>query len=117
MQSTPEVTIRPVEPADAEPLAHLHVRVWEDAYGGLVPAQVFAERRATLPARVERWRTIIATSPARTAVADHAGSVVGFVSVGPPREEVARVSRVDDLGTELRMVRRNRPGPGGVAAP
>ncbi|GAA4130140.1 hypothetical protein GCM10022215_43560 [Nocardioides fonticola] len=82
------VTLRPLTPDDAEALALLHVEVWEAAYGDLMPASIFVERRATLPERVERWRLAATTSPARTIVAiDDAGRLVGFSSDGPSRDE------------------------------
>lgn len=82
------VTLRPLTPDDAEALALLHVEVWEAAYGDLMPASIFVERRATLPERVERWRLAATTSPARTIVAiDDAGRLLGFSSDGPSRDE------------------------------
>lgn len=86
--SAPAVTIRPVSTDDADALALLHVEVWEAAYRGLMPEHVFTERRAGLDARAARWRTIIATSPARTlvAVADD-GRLLGFSSDGPGRDD------------------------------
>ena len=66
---TTAVSLRPVLTSDAEALALLHVEVWEAAYRGLMPEHVFTERRAGLGARADRWREIIATSPARTLVA------------------------------------------------
>jgi ribosomal protein S18 acetylase RimI-like enzyme len=81
------LVLRGARDEDAERLAVLHVEVWEQAYTGLMPDQVFADRRATLPQRTERWRTIIADSPAPTTVAVLDGRIVGFGSAGPPREE------------------------------
>jgi GNAT superfamily N-acetyltransferase len=81
------VTLRPIEPRDAEAAARLHIAVWEEAYDGLVPARMLAERRAGLDERIERWRGIIDGSPATTTVADHAGELVGFASVGHARDD------------------------------
>ena len=80
------VTIRGAVVEDAEALARLHVDVWEDAYTDLMPAAVFEERRATLPERADRWRRILLEAPSRTTVAEAAGGLVGFASVGPPRD-------------------------------
>ena len=86
MTAAPGVTIRTVLAEDAEALADLHVDVWEAAYTGLIPARVLQERRAALPERVARWREIVARSPAQTTIAESATGLVGFISVGPPRD-------------------------------
>jgi GNAT superfamily N-acetyltransferase len=82
-----EVRIRAIAPDDAEELARLHVDVWEDAYADLMPATVFEERRTTLPERIDRWRRVIAEAPSRTIVAESSSGLVGFASVGPPRDD------------------------------
>jgi len=64
----------------------LHVDVWEDAYRGLMPDGVFAERRANLSARVDRWRINLATSLAITTVVQSPTGLIGFASVGPGRD-------------------------------
>lgn len=87
MSALSDVTIRAIEAADAEPMARLHIVVWEEAYDGLVPARILSERRKGVDKRVEQWRQIIASSPATTIVAEHAGELVGFASVGPARDE------------------------------
>ncbi|HXH80662.1 GNAT family N-acetyltransferase [Nocardioides sp.] len=87
MTSSDGVQIRPAVPDDAEPLAQLQIEVWEDAYGGLMPASVFEHRRATLDDRVDRWRQILDGAPSRTTVAEVAGALVGFASIGPPRDD------------------------------
>jgi ribosomal protein S18 acetylase RimI-like enzyme len=81
------VRIRAVALDDAEELARLHVDVWEDAYRDLMPATVFEERRATIPERVDRWRRAITEGPARTLVAESSTGLVGFSSVGKPRDD------------------------------
>ncbi|WP_418064121.1 GNAT family N-acetyltransferase [Pimelobacter simplex] len=86
MTTPAEVVLRPLLASDAERMAHLHVAVWEEAYEGLVPAEILAARRAGVAERVDRWRTTAATSPAATTVAEHDGELVGFVSVGPGRD-------------------------------
>lgn len=81
------VVIRATTPDDADALARLQVDVWEDAYTHLMPASVFAERRATIAERADRWRRLLAEAPTRTTGAESAGDLVGFASVGPPRDE------------------------------
>lgn len=73
-------------PDDAEELARLQVDVWADAYADLMPVTVFEERRATIPVGRANDRAI-------TFYRKH-----GFAEDG--------VTRSDDHGIELRMVRR-----------
>lgn len=81
------VNIRPAVVEDAGRLAHLHVDVWEDAYRTLMPERVFEERRATIPQRVDRWRSNLAGSAAATTVVEDGAGLIGFVSIGPGRDE------------------------------
>lgn len=79
--------IRAAQDRDAEALAPLHVRVWDEAYAGLMPQQVIDERKAEpMTAKVERWRTRLARPEGTTWVAEDAGALVGFVSAGPGRD-------------------------------
>jgi GNAT superfamily N-acetyltransferase len=75
---------------DAEALADLHLDVWEEAYAGLMPASVFAERRARRAERVASWHGIIAagSSDNLLAWADD-GRLLGFSSTGPGRDDPA----------------------------
>jgi GNAT superfamily N-acetyltransferase len=87
------VTIRVATLDDAEPLAHLHLDVWDDAYTGLVPQGILDDRRSEVDARVERWREILTQSqqtddPTVVAVVRDGGAdvLVGFASSGPARD-------------------------------
>jgi ribosomal protein S18 acetylase RimI-like enzyme len=85
------VQIRPALPHDAERLAALHLRVWREAYTGLVPDEVLAQREGEpLLARVTRWVGRVRTN--RILVGVDAGEVVGWAEIGPSRD--------DDLGGE-----------------
>jgi len=101
------VTIRPAVPEDAEALTHLHLDCWDDAYTGLMPQQVLDDRRADVPARIERWRTILEQSD-NTLVAEAPDGLVGFVSAGSGRD--------NDVDTDLELmalyVRADRWGNG-----
>jgi GNAT superfamily N-acetyltransferase len=82
-----DATIRPAGPADAEALAPLHLRVWEEAYTGLMPPRLLDERRARPVAQaVQRWRERIAWPHGRTWVAEDGGELLGFVSTGRGRD-------------------------------
>lgn len=82
--------IRPVEPADADELGRLHVRVWREAYAGLIDAGLLAalspERSA---ARFRRAADSGDTDSFRFRVAQRVadGVLAGFVSAGAPRDD------------------------------
>jgi GNAT superfamily N-acetyltransferase len=80
-----DVSIRQAVPADAEPLARLHLDVWDDAYTGLVPEGILDDRREKVAERVARWREILAR-PEPTWVAEDTEGLVGFASTGPARD-------------------------------
>jgi RimJ/RimL family protein N-acetyltransferase len=79
------VGIRRATPDDAEPLAHLHLDVWDDAYTGLMPQGILDDRRERTAERVDRWRDILADSRPIWVAADRDG-LVGFASSGPARD-------------------------------
>jgi GNAT superfamily N-acetyltransferase len=99
---------RPV-PADAEALTHLHLDCWDDAYTGLMPQRFLDERRADVPTRVEKWRTILEERD-NTLVAEDASGLVGFASAGPGRDNDLE----GEIDTELwaLYVRAGRWGTG-----
>ena len=82
-----DVVVRPAVADDADALGLLHIDVWEDAYSDLMPVGVFQERRASIPELIARWRRQLAHPLARTTVAEYAGGLVGFISVGPPQAD------------------------------
>ncbi len=87
MQSALGARIRSASAADAEALAFLHLDVWEDAYADLMPATVFAERRAGIDERIDRWRSQLTDGPLRTLVAENETGLIGFSGVGVPRDD------------------------------
>ena len=68
--------------ADADALGALHVASWRWAYEGLLPADYLA---GLDPAeRSAWWRTVLSQPwPGSVLVAERAGKVIGFVTVGP----------------------------------
>lgn len=70
-------------PDDAARLTDLHLDVWDEAYAGLLPAEVLAARRAERAQRTDRWRTALAVGA--TWVADDGDRLVGFTTAGPSR--------------------------------
>lgn len=79
--------IRRAEPKDARDLARVHVDAWRTTYAGIVPAEYLDslsyERRESI------WTSILA-DPDSTSISfaaeEPAGSIVGFGSGGPERE-------------------------------
>jgi GNAT superfamily N-acetyltransferase len=105
------VTVRivPPEVTDAAALADLHLDVWEEAYADLMPASVFAERRARRAERVASWSGIIAAGSSANLLAwSPDDRLLGFSSTGsgrdpddglPPLELMALYVRASSYGT------------------
>lgn len=85
-----EVTIRVAGATDAAGIAAVHVRSWQEAYAGIVPADYLESLDVT--ARTGSWTDHLRHGPedgVRTWVAQAGERVIGFVSVGPSRDEDA----------------------------
>lgn len=106
----PVVHIRPTALEDAEALTDLHLNVWEEAYTGLIAADILAERRARRDARLDNWRKILTGYTNTQLVAeDDGGRLLGFASVDsgrdepssglPKREVMALYVRAETYGT------------------
>jgi GNAT superfamily N-acetyltransferase len=79
------VVIRALTDADIDAIAGVHVRTWQSAYAGIIPADYLA---ALDPAELaERRRTGPVPPGAATLVADDGGEIVGFAAFGPARRE------------------------------
>ena len=86
--------IRLATPADAEPLARLHLASYRAAYQSLLPAEALSSLRAE--DRHRRWQVSLSDARRRTLIAEHADAVpalIGFAEVGPSRD--------DDAGTGM----------------
>jgi ribosomal protein S18 acetylase RimI-like enzyme len=82
-----DTTIRPAQADDAEALAVLHVRVWDEAYTGLMPQPVLDERRARpLADWTHAWQARLALTDQRTWVALAGAEIVGFAESGRARD-------------------------------
>ncbi|WP_029289093.1 GNAT family N-acetyltransferase [Cellulomonas sp. HZM] len=85
-----DVSIRTATAADAAAIAAVHVRSWQEAYAGIVPADYLDSLDAA--ARTEKWAGYLERGPqdgVRTWVALASERVLGFASVGPSRDEDA----------------------------
>lgn len=76
-------TVRTAAPADAERLGQIHVRSWQKAYQGILPADFLAS--LSVEARADRWRTELeAIGEADLALVVESGeSINGFARVAP----------------------------------
>lgn len=90
MAEQPPATLDIPRDGDAPALAAVHVEVWRATYGDRVPS---AFRDATArDRREEMWRGVIALGPEFLCdhvriVRDREGAPVGFLTVGPGRDE------------------------------
>ena len=85
-----EVTIRTATEGDATGIARVHVRSWQEAYTGIVPDAYLASLDAD--ERTAQWRRYLREGPSEqiyTWVALTGDSIIGFVTVGPSRDEDA----------------------------
>lgn len=69
---------------DARSIAEIHVRAWQEAYRGIVPEEYL--RSLSIEEREIRWRDILRTSSADTWIAEDAGRVLGWMSLGSSRD-------------------------------
>jgi ribosomal protein S18 acetylase RimI-like enzyme len=92
------VIVRDAIVNDAEALAVVHVRTWQEAYRGKVPQEYLD--RLDLSQRQQGWRQSIQQdrAPAGTLVFEHEGAgVVGFISVSPCRDTDADPQLVGEI--------------------
>jgi GNAT superfamily N-acetyltransferase len=89
------VTIRTATIEDAEAVARLHVRAWQRAYAGIMPADFLTgldpadwarRRRAGFDSPLAKIFTTLVAVADETPPAHDASPIVGFTTVGPYRE-------------------------------
>jgi GNAT superfamily N-acetyltransferase len=82
------MNVRRAEASDAPAMASLHVRAWQWAYRGLLADAYLDALTDTVDRRARFWRTVLSAphSSTRVWVAEAAGRIVGFASVGPSRD-------------------------------
>jgi ribosomal protein S18 acetylase RimI-like enzyme len=78
------VVIRQATLDDAEAIAGVHVRTWQRAYDHVFPAEELAA--ISVEQRTRSWQTILGRNT-RTYVTEVDGEIVGFMGVGPSRDE------------------------------
>lgn len=90
MSDPPAFTVDVPTAADVPDLAAVHVSVWREAYGELLPTRFYDE--AARAHRADTWRSFLTSRPATElrervrAARDATGAVVGFCLIGPPRD-------------------------------
>ena len=89
--------LRPAALDDAEAVMRLHLQCHEEAHGRHLPPEFFAQRRESLPARVDSFRKAMAGGNIPTLAYD-GGALVGVAGSGPARDKDAPV------GLELRWI-------------
>lgn len=81
--------IRKALPGDANAIAQVHIRSWQEAYRDLMPAEFLNGLDATLARRESFWVRSIESGESDVWVAELDGQVVGWISVGASRDEEA----------------------------
>jgi GNAT superfamily N-acetyltransferase len=77
--------IRRARVEDGRAIATMHVRTWQAAYRHVFPAD--ALDAMDVEERVPRWERNVVDPEVPIWVAEQDGAVVGFVAVGPSRDE------------------------------
>ncbi|WP_421557460.1 GNAT family N-acetyltransferase [Pseudomonas canadensis] len=81
--------IRKALPGDANAIAQVHIRSWQEAYRDLMPAEFLNGLDATLARRESFWVRSIESGESDVWVAELDGQVVGSISAGASRDEEA----------------------------
>jgi ribosomal protein S18 acetylase RimI-like enzyme len=81
----PTLKVRTATHADAPAIARIHVETWRSAYRGLVSAAYLSALE--VEPRVRRWEQTLQQDRDIVLVAEVAGTVVGWISFGPCRDE------------------------------
>lgn len=82
------MNLRPAAPDDALAVARVHVRAWQVAYKGLMPAEYLAGLRPEDRAQRYDFTGLDPARP-RTWVAVEADTILGFATISPARDEDA----------------------------
>jgi GNAT superfamily N-acetyltransferase len=80
------VLLRPAEPADAMPVARVHVRAWQVAYRNLLPDDYLASLKPEDRAARYTFGGTDPRQPMTTVAVDDAGTVRGFVTTCAARD-------------------------------
>ncbi|MGU9857405.1 N-acetyltransferase family protein [Pseudomonas sp. LF245] len=89
--------IRTALPSDAQAIAQVHIRSWQDAYRDLMPADYLNSLSATLARREAFWRRSIESGESNVVVAELDRQVVGWICMGAGRDEDAVVGESGEV--------------------
>jgi GNAT superfamily N-acetyltransferase len=79
-------TVRPAVPTDADGIAEVHIRTWQETYAHLLPASYLDG--LDVATRAEQWRGSLSDSTGTPPfVALDGDRIVGFALSGPARDE------------------------------
>ncbi|WP_431221024.1 GNAT family N-acetyltransferase [Leifsonia xyli] len=81
------VEVRSATPADADGIARVHVTAWREAYAERLAAEFLASLDESRIAR--NWEDILADGVTRGYVAERDGTIVGWATSGPGRDDDA----------------------------
>ena len=81
----PDVIVRAAAPEDARGIATVHVRGWQTAYRGIVPAP--ALDALSIDEREARWHKSLLVKTTDTWVAEEGTTIVGWASAGRCRDQ------------------------------
>ncbi|MGY4638293.1 N-acetyltransferase family protein [Pseudomonas sp. TE24901] len=84
--------IRKALVSDANAIAQVHIRSWQEAYRDLMPADYLSALDTTLARRESLWVRSIESGESGVWVAERDQQVVGWVSVGDSRDDDAEVN-------------------------
>jgi GNAT superfamily N-acetyltransferase len=87
--------VRAATVADASRIAEIHVATWREAYRGLIPDSILVG--LDVGRRTSFWQRMIAVGRDPVLVAEAGGSVVGFCSLIPTRDEDDDPAKVGEI--------------------
>ena len=81
--------IRRAKYTDIEQIAKIHVETWQDAYKGLMPAELLDN--LSIDQKIKLWESLLSSDNKDTIVfvATEGESIIGFTSIGKSRDPEA----------------------------
>lgn len=78
------MNIREATAADSRAIATIHVRSWQAAYQGIMPAEYLES--LSVEKREAIWRELLCNEASETFVAESQGAMQGWINIGPSRD-------------------------------
>lgn len=89
--------IRKALPTDANAIARVHIRSWQEAYRELMPESYLRSLDATLDRRESSWARSIESGETDVLVAALDTGIIGWIAVGASRDEDVSGERVGEV--------------------